>query len=223
MRLLIAKCNVTYEGRLGAHLPDAIRLVMMKADGSVAVHSDSKAYKPLNWMTPPCHVEEDLEGGAGTLTVSNAKGEHLRIEIAQILEDRSVAFGDEPGLEKDGVEAELQKLLADQLDKLEDGLTLVRREFSTDIGPVDILCRGRDGEAVAVEIKRIGELAGVEQLSRYLERLDCDPMLKPVRGIYAACVVKPQARVLAESRGIAWREIDLEELRESQGASLKLF
>jgi len=219
MRLIVARCEVVYEGRLGAHLPPAARLILVKADGSVAVHSDSKAYKPLNWMSPPCTLEER----ESELVVTNDKGEKLWIRVDEVLEDRRVDLGDEPGLAKDGVEAELQELLADRLDAVEAGLTLVRREYPTDIGPVDIMCRDSTGAAVAIEVKRIGEIAGVEQLVRYLERLDLEPLLRPVRGIYVATVVKPQARVMAEARGLRWVEVDLDELRNTEGSRLRLF
>lgn len=219
MRLLVAVCEVVYQGRLGAHLPPAPRLIMCKSDGSVAIHSDARAYKPLNWMTPPCTVTETDT----TIVVENPKGERLEITLHEILADTSHELGDDPGLSKDGVESELQELLAERLDLLEPGLVLVRREYPTDIGPVDILCRDADGAAVAVEIKRVGEIAGVEQLTRYLERLDHDAMLAPVRGVYVATVVKPQARVLAESRGIGWAEVDLDTLRDTDSGRLTLF
>lgn len=219
MRLLIARCEVVYEGRLGAHLPPAVRLILVKADGSVAVHSDSKAYKPLNWMTPPCTTEET----DNVLLVTNPKGERLEIHLIEVLDDVSHELGDDPGLNKDGVEAELQALLAERLDLIEAGLSLVRREYPTDIGPVDIMCRDESGTAVAVEIKRVGEIAGVDQLSRYLERLDLDPFLRPVRGVFVATDIRPQARVLAESRGLSCVEIDLTELREREGTTLRLF
>lgn len=219
MRLLIARCEVVYEGRLGAHLPPAVRLILVKADGSVAVHSDSRAYKPLNWMTPPCTTEETDEA----LLVTNPKGERLEIRLIEVLDDVSHELGDDPGLNKDGVEAELQALLAERLDLIEAGLSLVRREYPTDIGPVDIMCRDGSGAAVAVEIKRVGEIAGVDQLSRYLERLDLDPFLRPVRGVFVATDIRPQARVLAESRGLSCVEIDLTELREREGTTLRLF
>lgn len=219
MRLLIARCEVVYEGRLGAHLPPAVRLILVKADGSVAVHSDSKAYKPLNWMTPPCTTEET----DNVLLVTNPKGERLEIHLIEVLDDVSHELGDDPGLNKDGVEAELQALLAERLDLIEAGLSLVRREYPTDIGPVDIMCRDESGAAVAVEIKRVGEITGVDQLSRYLERLDLDPFLRPVRGVFVATDIKPQARVLAESRGLSCVEIDLTELRERESTTLRLF
>lgn len=219
MRMIVARCEVVYEGRLGAHLPMATRLVMVKADGSVAVHSDSRAFKPLNWMSPPCTLDEC----DGEIVVTNDKGEKLSIRIEDVVSDHSVDLGDDPGLTKDGVEAELQELLAERLDAVEAGLTLVRREYPTDIGPVDIMCRDGDGRAVAIEVKRVGEIAGVEQLARYLERLDLEPLLRPVRGVYVATTVKPQARVLAESRGITWAEVDLDDLRATEGSRLRLF
>ena len=219
MRMIVARCEVVYEGRLGAHLPMATRLVMVKADGSVAVHSDSRAFKPLNWMSPPCTLDEC----DGEIVVTNDKGETLSIRIEDVVSDHSVDLGDDPGLTKDGVEAELQELLAERLDAVEAGLTLVRREYPTDIGPVDIMCRDGDGRAVAIEVKRVGEIAGVEQLARYLERLDLEPLLRPVRGVYVATTVKPQARVLAESRGITWAEVDLDDLRATEGSRLRLF
>ncbi len=219
MRLLIARCEVLYEGRLGAHLPEAVRLIMLKADGSVAIHCDSKAYKPLNWMTPPCTVTESED----LLVVTNQKGERLEIHVKERLDDLSVELGDDPGLNKDGVEADLQVLLAERLDMIEPGLTLIRREYPTDIGPIDILCRDSTDQTVAIEIKRIGEIAGVEQLARYLERLENNPMLKPIRGMFVATQIKPQAKTLAASRNIGCVEVDLEELRDTDGKLLSLF
>ncbi len=219
MRLVVARCSVDYAGRLSAHLPMAPRLLMVKADGCVSIHSDGGAYKPLNWMSPPCRLEESQ----GVWTVSNAKGETLTITIDEVLSDVSHDLGVDPGLQKDGVEAHLQQLLAAACEAIEPGLRLVRREFPTDIGPVDLLCRDESGAAVAIEVKRRGEIDGVEQLTRYLERLNRDPMLRPVRGVFVAQVVKPQARVLAESRGIGWREVDYDELRGIESKELKLF
>jgi RecB family endonuclease NucS len=219
MRLVIARCSVDYAGRLTAHLPMATRLLMVKADGCVAIHADGGAYKPLNWMTPPCKLVE----AEGSWTVSNPKGETLTITIEEVVSDSSHELGVDPGLQKDGVEAHLQELLAANCNRIEDGLRLVRREFPTDIGPVDLLCRDGAGTAVAIEVKRRGEIDGVEQLTRYLERLDRDPMLRPVRGVFVAQVVKPQARVLAESRGICWVEVDYDELRGIASNELKLF
>jgi endonuclease len=219
MRLITARCTVDYQGRLSAHLPSAIRLVMVKADGCVAIHADGGAYKPLNWMNAPNTVVEDL----ATWTVSSAKGERLVITFEEILSDTSHDLGPDPGLQKDGVEAHLQELLAAAPESLGEPLTLVRREYPTDIGPVDLLCRDALGAHVAVEIKRRGEIDGVEQLVRYLERLGRESHLGPVRGIFAAQVVKPQARVLAESRGLRWIEIDYDELRGIASEDLRLF
>jgi RecB family endonuclease NucS len=219
MRLVIATCSVDYAGRLTAHLPMATRLLMVKADGSISIHCDDRAFKPLNWMNPPCRiVEEDARW-----VVSSPKGETLTITIEEIISDISHELGTDPGLQKDGVEAHLQELLAASCGVLCEGLRLVRREFPTDIGPVDLLCRDADGGAVAVEIKRIGDIDGVEQLARYLERLDLDPMLKPVRGIFAAQQIKPQAKVLAAARGITCVEVDYEALRGIQKDVLSLF
>ncbi|HWH32574.1 MAG TPA: endonuclease NucS [Egibacteraceae bacterium] len=219
MRLVIARCSVDYAGRLTSHLPSAVRLLMVKADGCVAVHADGGAYKPLNWMNAPNTVTEE----EGRWVVANPKGETLTITLEEVLHDSLHDLGEDPGLSKDGVEAHLQELLAEHPDELQDGLTLVRREFPTDIGPVDLLCRDGDGQAVAVEVKRRGEIDGVEQLTRYLERLNRDPMLAPVRGIFAAQVIKPQARVLAEERGIYCAEVDYDALRGIESDALKLF
>jgi RecB family endonuclease NucS len=209
MRLVIAHCSVDYAGRLTAHLPMAKRLLVVKADGSVLVHSDAGGYKPLMWMTPPCSLREE----PGRWTVTNKAGETLAIAVEEILSDSAHDLGVDPGLVKDGVEAHLQQLLADRCDVLGEGWSLVRREYPTDIGPVDLLCRDADGRHVAVEIKRRGEIDGVEQLMRYLERLDRDPLLRPVRGIFAAQEIKPQARVLAAERGIDCVVLDYDELR----------
>jgi endonuclease len=219
MRLLVAHCSVTYEGRLGARLAPALRLILCKADGSIAVHSDSKAYKPLNWMSPPCTI---IESG-GEIVARNPKGETLRIELHEVVHDSSVALGDDPGLEKDGVEAELQVLIAARVAALRDDLTLVRREYPTDIGPVDLLCRAADGKTVVVEVKRIGEIAGVEQLLRYQERLDRDPRFAPTVGMLVAQQIKPQAKVFAASKGVACVEIDLNTLRDGVEPGLTLF
>jgi endonuclease len=219
MRLITARCTVDYEGRLSAHLPSAVRLVMVKADGCVAIHADGGAYKPLNWMNAPNTVLDSPP----TWTVTSAKGERLVITFEEILSDTSHDLGVDPGLRKDGVEAHLQELLAATPDSLGEPLTLVRREYPTDIGPVDLLCRDANGQHVAVEIKRRGEIDGVEQLARYLERLAREPHLGDVRGILAAQVVKPQARVLAESRGLRWIEIDYDELRGIAPDDLRLF
>ena len=193
VRLVIARCSVAYAGRLTAHLPSATRLLLVKADGSVSIHADGGAYKPLNWMSPPCTLREE----DGRWTVTNKAGEQLVITIEEVLHDSSHELGVDPGLLKDGVEAHLQALLAEHCEVLGAGWTLIRREYPTDIGPVDLLCRDADGGTVAVEIKRRGEIDGVEQLTRYLERLDRDPLLRPVRGVFAAQQIKPQARVLA--------------------------
>lgn len=219
MRLMIARCSVDYDGRLTAHLPMATRLIMVKADGCVAVHADGGAYKPLNWMNAPNYLEER----DGEWVVTNPRGERLVITIEEVLQDTALEFGSDPGLEKDGVEAHLQVLLAERPGVLEEGLTLIRREYPTDIGPVDLLCHDPEGGAVAVEIKRRGEIDGVEQLARYLERLNLDARLAPVRGIFAAQSIKPQAKVLAEARGIGTVEIDYEELRGIESNDLRLF
>ena len=219
MRLVIARCSVDYDGRLTAHLPEAQRLIMVKADGCVAIHADGGAYKPLNWMNAPNRLVEHDDHW----TVTNPKGETLTIHLAEVLHDSAHELGVDPGLSKDGVEAHLQELLAADPTVIADGLTLVRREFPTDIGPVDLLCRDAEGNAVAVEIKRRGEIDGVEQLTRYLERMDRDPMLRGIRGVFVAQVVKPQARVLAESRGIGWVEVDYDVLRGAREADLTLF
>jgi len=217
--MIVARCTVSYDGRLGARLSEAVRLVVLKADGSVAVHSDSRAYKPLNWMSPPCTITHE----PGLITATNPRGETLRIELAEVLHDHELDLGDDPGLEKDGVEAELQELLAARVAALREGMTLVRREYPTDIGPVDLLCRDGEGAAVVVEVKRVGEIAGVEQLLRYQERLDRDGRFAPTRGLFVATRVKPQARVFAESRGVEWIEVDLDELRGGVDAPLRLF
>jgi len=219
MRLLVAHCSVTYEGKLGARLAPATRLILCKADGSIAIHSDAKAYKPLNWMNPPCTIEE----ADGFLVARTPKGETLRIELHEVVQDTIVELGDDPGLEKDGVEAELQQLIAARVAALRDDLTLVRREFPTDIGPIDLLCRDGDGRAVVVEVKRIGDIAGVDQLLRYQERLDRDPQFAPTVGMFVAQLIKPQAKVYAESKGVACVEIDLDLLRGGVDPDLKLF
>jgi RecB family endonuclease NucS len=219
MRLVVATCTVDYAGRLSAHLPMATRLLMVKADGSVAVHSDGGAYKPLNWMVPPCRVVEAPD----RWVVTNPKGETLTIIIEQVHADIEHDLGIDPGLQKDGVEAHLQELLAANPESLEVGLRLVRREYPTDIGPVDLLCLDPDGRSVAVEVKRRGDIDGVEQLARYLERLDRDGRLRPVRGIFAAQQIKPQAQVLAASRGIICVEIDYDVLRGVDLGHLTLF
>ncbi len=219
MRLVIARCTVDYSGRLTAHLPEAVRLIMVKADGTLAIHSDGNASKPLNWMVAPNVVEifEDR------WEVTNNKGEKLTIRIAEIIEDVTHLLGVDPGLQKDGVEAHLQELLAARPWVLEDGLTLIRREYPTDIGPVDLLCADSHGRAVAVEVKRKGEIDGVEQLSRYLERLGNDPRLDAIRGMLVAQSITPQAFVLAGARGIEAIEVDYDGLREIEDTELRLF
>jgi len=219
VRLVVARCEVVYTGRLSAHLPMATRLIMVKADGCVAVHSDEGAYKPLNWMTAPNHLVE----GEGEWVVSNRAGEKLVIRFEEVLSDSEHLLGPAPGLAKDGVEAELQRLLADAPFVLEEGLSLLRREYPTDLGPVDLLCRDPSGQVVAVEVKRRGEIDGVEQLTRYLERLNRDPGLAPVRGILAAQAITPQARTLAATRGLACVEVDYDALREVEGNTPRLF
>jgi RecB family endonuclease NucS len=219
VRLVIARCSVDYIGRLTAHLPVATRLLMVKADGSVSVHADDRAYKPLNWMSPPCRIEE----APGVWRVVNKAGEELRITLEEIFQDTSYELGVDPGLRKDGVEAHLQELLAATPAVLGDGFTLVRREYPTAIGPVDLMCRDADGVSVAVEVKRRGEIDGVEQLTRYLELLGRDPLLAPVSGIFAAQEIKPQARVLAEDRGIRCVVLDYDALRGVVRDELTLF
>jgi hypothetical protein len=219
MRLVIARCSVDYTGRLSAHLPLATRLIMVKADGCVAIHADGGAYKPLNWMTAPNTVTESET----SWVVRNPKGETLTITIEELIADTDHDLGLDPGLVKDGVEAHLQALLAEHPESVEPGLRLVRREFPTDIGPVDLLCRDASGAAVAIEVKRRGEIDGVEQLARYLERLDRDPLLRPVRGVFVAQQIKPQARVLAEARDISWVEVDYDQLRGIESTELRLF
>ena len=219
VRLVIARCEVHYEGRLTAHLPLATRLIMVKADGCVAVHADGGAYKPLNWMNSPNRLVE----GEGEWTVTNPKGEVLTIALEEVLSDSAHELGVDPGLQKDGVEAHLQELLAANCDSIAEGLRLVRREYPTDIGPVDLLCKDADGVTVAVEVKRRGDIDGVEQLARYLERLNLDPMLRPVRGVFVAQQIKPQAKVLAGAREIAWVEVDYDALRGIESDVLRLF
>lgn len=219
VRLVIARCQVDYAGRLTAHLPMATRLLLVKSDGSVSVHSDDRAYKPLNWMSPPCWLIEDGK----IWIVENKQGEKLVISIEEVFHDYSQALGAEPGLQKDGVEAHLQELLAEHIKTLGDGYTLVRREFPTAIGPVDIMARDADGGSVAVEIKRRGEIDGVEQLTRYLELLNRDPLLAPVQGVFAAQIIKPQARTLAEDRGIRCLTLDYDELRGIESDEFRLF
>ena len=217
-----------YIGRLTAHLPLATRLLLVKADGSVSIHADDRAYKPLNWMSPPCSLKEELvdspDGGtAGTWTVTNKAGEQLVITIESVEHDHRHELGVDPGLQKDGVEAELQRLLALHVETFGEGWSLVRREYPTAIGPVDLLCRDAGGTTVAVEIKRRGEIDGVEQLTRYLELLNRDPLLAPVKGVFAAQEIKPQARVLAADRGIDCVTVDYAVLKGTDDPSARLF
>ena len=229
MRIVIARCSVDYAGRLSAHLPLATRLIMIKADGSVLVHSDGGSYKPLNWMSPPCTLREGAsEDGAVLWTVtsrstSQGLADTLQILIEEVFSDTSHDLGIDPGLQKDGVEKHLQELLAEHPSTLADGLTLVRREFPTAIGPVDLMCRDTGGASVAVEIKRRGEIDGVEQLTRYLDLLNRDPLLAPVRGIFAAQEIKPQARVLATDRGIRCLTLDYDAMRGVDDPGARLF
>jgi RecB family endonuclease NucS len=219
MRLVIARCTVDYNGRLSAHLPEAIRLIMVKADGCVAIHADGGAYKPLNWMNAPNTISDNGDHWI----VANPKGEQLVINLIEVLHEAAHELGDDPGLQKDGVEAHLQVLLAESPDSIEPGLVLVRREYPTAIGPIDLVCRDSAGQVVAIEVKRRGDIDGVEQLARYIERLHLDSSLGRVRGLFVAQVVKPQARVLAEARGFRWVEIDYDELRGLKRDDLTLF
>ena len=231
VRLVIARCRVDYAGRLTAHLPMATRLILIKADGSVSIHADDRAYKPLNWMSPPCSVAElpppDPETGAEPLTalweVRGRDGDTLQIAIGDVFHDSSHDLGIDPGLVKDGVEAHLQALLAEHPETLGAGWSLVRREHPTPIGPVDLLCRDGLGGYVAIEVKRRGEIDGVEQLSRYLELLRRDPQLGAVQGVFAAQQIKPQARVLATDRGITCVLVDYDLLRGLDKADDRLF
>jgi RecB family endonuclease NucS len=219
MRIVVAECTVDYDGRLSAHLPMATRLVMVKADGCVAIHADGGAYKPLNWMNSPNSISEE----DGKWVVTNPKGETLTITFGEIHFETSHEMGEDPGLQKDGVELELQRLLAETPEFMEEGLELIRREYPTPIGPVDLLCRDQAESVVAVEVKRRGEIDGVEQLTRYLEFLNRDERLAPVRGVFVAQIIKPQARTLAEDRGIGCIEVDYDELRGVDSPMLKLF
>jgi endonuclease len=226
VRLVIARCTVDYVGRLTAHLPSARRLLLFKADGSVSVHADDRAYKPLNWMSPPCWFSEEAagsEGDAPVWVVQNKAGEQLRIAIEDIEHDSSHQLGVDPGLVKDGVEAHLQVLLAEHVELLGAGYTLVRREYMTPIGPVDLLCRDDQGHSVAVEIKRRGEIDGVEQLTRYLELLNRDSLLAPVSGVFAAQQIKPQAKTLAVDRGIRCLTLDYDKMRGMDSDEFRLF
>ena len=219
MRLVVARCRATYGGRLSSTLTSAVRLIMVKADGCVAIHADVGAYKPVNWMNAPNVLTEH----ADRWEVTNPKGERLTIWLEEVFDDRLVDLDEGRGLTLDGVERDLQLLLAAHPDHIEPGMRLVAREFATGLGPVDLLCRDLEGRAVAVEVKRVGEIAGVEQLARYVERLERDPLLAPVRGVLVATQVKPQARTLAESRGIYCVEVDLGRLRGADDGMLRLF
>lgn len=223
MRLVIARCTVDYVGRLTAHLPSARRLLLLKADGSVSVHADDRAYKPLNWMSPPCRITEEVAGELPVWVVANKTGDQLRITIEEIEHDSTHELGIDPGLVKDGVEAQLQLLLAQHVELLGEGYSLVRREYMTAIGPVDLLCRDEHGRAVAVEIKRRGEIDGVEQLTRYLDLLNRDSLLAPVSGVFAAQQIKPQARTLATDRGIRCLTLDYDAMRGLDNDEYRLF
>ena len=231
MRLVIARCSVDYEGRLQAHLPPATRLLVRKADGSLLVHSDGGSYKPLNWMSPPCTLaelspdpDEAADGVHAVWVVRHAKsGDALRVRLFEVLHDSTHDLGVDPGLVKEGVEAHLQALLAEHIHTLGEGWTLVSREHMTAIGPVDILARDADRGHVAIEIKRRGEIDGVEQLTRYLDLLNRDPALRPVQGVFAAQEIKPQARTLAQDRGIRCVTLDYDALRGIDDAESRLF
>ena len=223
MRLLVADCTVDYVGRLTAHLPEATRLILFKADGSVSIHADDRAYKPLNWMSPPCFIKEETDEDKKIITVENKTNEKLIITISKVIHNSIHDLGIDPGLVKDGVEAHLQELLAQNLEPFGKNWQLVRREYPTAIGPVDLLCKDEDGKTVAIEIKRRGEIDGVEQLTRYLELLNRDPLLSPVTGIFAAQEIKPQAKTLAQDRGIKCVVVDYEALRGLDRKEERLF
>ncbi|HSN42692.1 MAG TPA: endonuclease NucS [Propionibacteriaceae bacterium] len=236
MRLVIASCQVDYAGRLTAHLPMATRLILVKADSSVSIHADDRAYKPLNWMSPPCTLtvrpaDEDESVASRDVDalisevweVRGREGDTLQISIAQVFHDSSHELGVDPGLQKDGVEAHLQALLAENPETFGSGWTLVQREYRTAIGPVDLLCRNDEGAYVAVEVKRRGEIDGVEQLTRYLDLMNRDPLLGAVRGVFAAQQIKPQARTLATDRGIACVTVDYDALRGMDNVDDRLF
>jgi endonuclease len=232
---MIARCQVDYAGRLTAHLPMATRLIMVKADGSVSIHADDRAYKPLNWMSPPCtltvgpppEVDDSPDAAERALTevweVRNNDGDTLQISIGEVFHDSAHELGVDPGLQKDGVEAHLQVLLAANPAAFGDGWTLVQREYLTPIGPVDLLFRDHTGAYVAVEVKRRGEIDGVEQLTRYLALMNADPRMSPVRGVFAAQLIKPQARTLAGTRGIDCVLVDYDALRGLDNAEDRLF
>jgi RecB family endonuclease NucS len=219
VRIVIARCSVQYSGRLDASLGEAVRLIMVKADGCVAIHADGGAYKPLNWMNAPNVLVES----EGRWEVRNPKGELLAIELHEVLSDSQHHLGDDPGLTKDGVEAHLQVLLAADPTVLEPGLVLVRREYPTAVGPVDLLCHDAVGKTVVIEVKRRGEIDGVEQLTRYLDFLRADSSLGTLRGMFVAQSVTPQARTLLQSRGLDWREVDYDDLRGRKRDDLRLF
>jgi RecB family endonuclease NucS len=223
MRLLVATCTVDYVGRLTAHLPEATRLILFKADGSVSIHADDRAYKPLNWMSPPCFTTEVSETDKKIITVENKAGERLVITVSQVIHNSTHELGVDPGLVKDGVEAHLQVLLAEHVETFGKNWQLVRREYPTAIGPVDLLCKDEFGKTVAVEIKRRGDIDGVEQLTRYLELLNRDGLIAPVSGVFAAQEIKPQAKVLAEDRGIRCVVVDYDALRGLDRKDERLF
>ena len=231
MRLVIARCSVDYAGRLSAHLPLATRLLMVKGDGSLLVHSDGGSYKPLNWMSPPCTFTtlrpDDEQQAAGVVEVwkvtHQKTADQLVVAIHEVVHDSAHELGADPGLQKDGVEAHLQQLLAEQIELLGEGHRLVRREYMTAIGPVDILATDDSGASVAVELKRRGDIDGVEQLTRYLELMNRDPHLAPVTGVFAAQEIKPQARTLAEDRGIRCVVLDYDAMRGIDGGHARLF
>lgn len=231
VRLVIARCSVDYAGRLSAHLPLATRLLMLKADGSLLVHADGGSYKPLNWMSPPATLRvtapdeaDALLGVAETWNVQHTKSDdRLVISIYEHLHESSHDLGVDPGLVKDGVEADLQRLLAEQITLLGEGFSLIRREYMTAIGPVDILARDSRGATVAIELKRRGDIDGVEQLTRYLALLNRDPLMSPVRGVFAAQQIKPQARVLAQDRGIDCLTLDYDAMRGVDDVDSRLF
>lgn len=229
MRLVIARCSVDYTGRLNAHLPLATRLLVHKGDGSLLVHSDGGSYKPLNWMSPPCTLtvvqpdEDDVDVVEKWRVTHTKTGDALTVRLYEVLHDSSHELGVDPGLVKDGVEADLQRLLAEQVEVIGAGLTLVRREFPTAIGPVDLLLRDPAGGTIAVEVKRRGDIDGVEQLTRYLELLGRDPHLAPVSGVFAAQEIKPQAKVLAADRGIRCVTLDYDEMKGIDSGAPRLF
>ena len=223
MRLIVARCEVRYTGRLTAVLPEALRLLMIKSDGSVMVHADTGGFKPQNWMTPPTAIEEE-EGRIVVRKRAGATEDRLDIRVVEVVSDVTHDMGEAAALEKEGMERELQELLADAPERCGEGFRLVRREWPTDIGPVDLMCRDAEDGWIAVEIKRVATIDAVEQLTRYLERIEADPSFTtPCRGVLAAQQIKPQARVLAESRGIACVEVDIGVLRGDREPDLTLF